>query len=61
MDVKSCTGKCGKDRFANNYLLLFAKDCVFASEKQIKQAADMFMDAWACQKTHDGKKKVICH
>jgi hypothetical protein len=38
----------------------FTKGWVFASEKQIEQVADMFMDGWACWKSHDGKK-IICH
>ena len=34
--------------FAEKCLLSFPKGCVFASEKQIDQVADMFMDGWAC-------------
>ncbi len=59
-DVNTQTGERNKDRFADNCLLLFPKDCIFASDKQIEQVADMFMDAWACRKSHDGKK-IICH
>ncbi len=47
-DVNPSTGERDKDRFAENCLLLFPKGRIFASEKQIEQAADMFMDAWAC-------------
>jgi hypothetical protein len=59
-DVNPQTGERDKDSFADNCLLLFPKDRIFASEKQIEQVADMFMDAWACRKAHDGKK-IICH
>ena len=59
-DVNPSTGERDKDRFAENCLLLFPKGRIFASEKQIEQAADMFMDAWACRKAHDGKK-IMCH
>jgi hypothetical protein len=48
-DVNTQTGERDKDHFADNCLLLFPKDHIFASEKQIEQeVADMFMDAWAC-------------
>ena len=47
-DVNPSTGERDKDRFAENCLLLFPKGRIFASEKQIEQAADMFMDDWAC-------------
>jgi hypothetical protein len=59
-DVNTQTGEQDKDRFTDNCLLLFPKDCIFASDKKIEQVADMFMDAWACRKPHDGKK-IICH
>jgi hypothetical protein len=59
-DVNPGTGERDKERFAENCVKLFPKDRVFASEKQIEQAADMFMDAWACRKAHDGKK-IMCH
>jgi hypothetical protein len=49
-----------KDRFTDNCNLLFPKDHIFACEKQIEQVAGMFMDAWACQKAHKGKK-IMCH
>jgi hypothetical protein len=45
--------------FSKNCILLFPKDHIFASKKQIEQAADMLMDAWACHKAHDGKKVMI--
>jgi hypothetical protein len=60
-DVNPQTEEHEKDSFADNCFLLFPKDRIFASEKQIEQVADMFMDAWwACRKAHD-QKKIICH
>jgi hypothetical protein len=59
-DVNPLTGERDKERFAENCLLLFPTGRVFASEKQIDQVADMFMDGWACKKCHDGKK-IMCH
>jgi hypothetical protein len=53
-------GERDNDCFSENCVMLFPKDRVFASEKQIEQAADMFMDAWACCKAHD-VKKITCH
>ena len=58
--VNALTGERDKDIFAEKCLLLFPKGRVFASEKQIDQVADMFMDGWACKKSHDGKK-IMCH
>ncbi len=39
---------------------LFPKDRIFASDKQIEQASEMFLDSWAIVKAHEGKK-IICH
>jgi hypothetical protein len=60
VDINPRTGERDKDHFADNCILLFPRDHIFASEKQIEQGADMFMDAWACHKVHDGKK-IMCH
>ena len=59
-DVNPSNGERNKDSFAENCLLLFPKGRVFASEKQIDQVADMFMDGWAYKKSHGGKK-IMCH
>jgi hypothetical protein len=59
-DVNPRTGECDKDQFTDNRLLLFPKDHIFASEKQIEQVGDMFINVWASGKAHDGKK-IMCH
>ena len=58
--INSITGERDQNVFSENCLKLFAPDRVFACDKQIEQAAGMFLDAWSILKAHDGKK-IICH
>ena len=42
--------------FVDNCTQLFVKGRIFASFKQLDQAADMFLEAWAVSKSHNGKR-----
>eukprot|EP00957_Ditylum_brightwellii_P062725 4760242-Ditylum_brightwellii.AAC.1 len=43
------------DLFSEKAALLFPVGRIFASSKQLGQAADFFCNAWAVKKTHPGK------
>ena len=44
-----------RDAFALNAAKLFPVGRIFASNKQLEQAAELFCNAWAVKKTHPGK------
>ena len=47
--------KCDTNAFQHKISQLFAPGRIFASFKQLDQAADMFLGAWAVKKTHNSK------
>jgi hypothetical protein len=55
-DITSESGERNKEMFAVNFNQLFPKGRLFASSKQLKQVADMFLEAWAVSKSVYGKK-----
>ena len=59
-DVQLGTGVRNKDKFESMCEHLFPPGCVFASNKQVEQAASRFLEAWAVHSVHDGKK-IMCH
>jgi hypothetical protein len=59
-DIDPTTGERDQTKFSESCSKLFPLDRMFASEKQVEQAASMFLDAWAVVKAHNGKK-IICH
>eukprot|EP00957_Ditylum_brightwellii_P188798 14371347-Ditylum_brightwellii.AAC.1 len=48
------------DLFAEKAVLLFPVGRIFASSKQLDQAAELFCNVWAVEKTHPGKY-IGCH
>jgi hypothetical protein len=59
-DLEVGTGVRNKEVFADKCTQLFPPGRVFASNKQVEQAASRFLEAWAVHGVHDGKK-IMCH
>jgi hypothetical protein len=55
-DISSSSGERNKEMFVDNCTQLFEKGRIFASFKQLDQTADMFLEAWAVSKSHNGKR-----
>ncbi len=59
-DIGVGTGSRDKTCFEENCQKLFPTGRIFASNKQVEQAACRFLEAWAIHAVHDGKK-IMCH
>jgi hypothetical protein len=59
-DIAVGTGSRDKACFEDHCQKLFPPGRIFASNKQVEQAACRFLEAWAIQAVHDGKK-IMCH
>ena len=59
-DIDPVTGTRDQSVFSHNCLKLFPTGRIFASDKQIEQASELFLDSWAIVKSHEGKK-IMCH
>jgi hypothetical protein len=59
-DIAVGTGSRDKACFEEHCRKLFPPGRIFASNKQVEQAACRFLEAWAIHAVHDGKK-IMCH
>ncbi len=59
-DIAVGTGSRDKACFEAKCQKLFPTGRIFASNKQVEQAACRFLQAWAIHAVHDGKK-IMCH
>jgi hypothetical protein len=58
--INSGTRVRGKLAFVDACSVLFKKDRIFSSPKQLKQVASLFLDKWGGQYSQHGKK-IVCY